>query len=272
MYPRRPSCSRLTARRATPPTPPPSRPGWGRARAWRTFRCGRWSGPFAGPPPPSTATGLAGDQLVAIRAGHRAAFTQAAQATASRARRLRRLVRRRPGHHYPRPVASPGLALPSRYRAGGAGPGQPLPAGRGRRPRRCEPGHTRYQPAQPAADTPPDRRLHGRTVAQALGDANLPCEKSRHRREVPPAVPSTWPATSPSPTRPAARAITSRVSQPTHCLTTAGRTCVKPPTARAPNRHSWPLRASRSARPGISRSPRHGWSEDPATEPEPGVT
>lgn len=203
MYPRRPSCSRLTARRATPPTPPPSRPGWGRARAWRTFRCGRWSGPFAGPPPPSTATGLAGDQLVAIRAGHRAAFTQAAQATASRARRLRRLVRRRPGHHYPRPVASPGLALPSRYRAGGAGPGQPLPAGRGRRPRRCEPGHTRYQPAQPAADTPPDRRLHGRTVAQALGDANLPCEKSRHRREVPPAVPSTWPATSPSPTRPA---------------------------------------------------------------------
>ena len=59
--------------------------------------------------------------------------------------------------------------------------------------------------------------------------APLPCEKSRHRREVPPAVPSTWPATSPSPTRPAARAITSRVSQPTHCLTTAGRTCIKPP-------------------------------------------
>ena len=52
-----------------------------------------------------------------------------------------------------------------------------------------------------------------------------------------------------------ARAITSRVSQPTHCLTTAGRTCVKPPTARAPNRHSWPLRASRSARPGISTQP-----------------
>jgi hypothetical protein len=173
MCPRRPSCPRLTARRATPPTPPPSRPGWGRARAWRTFRCGRWSGPFAGPRPPSTATGLAGDQLVAIRTGHRAAFTQAAHATASRARRLGRLVRRRPGHHYPRPVASPGLALPGRYRAGGAGPGQPLPAGRGRRPRRCGRGHTRYQPAQPAADTPPDRRLHGRTVAQALGDANV---------------------------------------------------------------------------------------------------
>ena len=151
----------------------PSRPGWGRARAWRTFRCGRWSGPFAGPPPPSTATGLVGDHLVAIRTGHRAAFTQAARATASRARRLGRLVRRRPGHHYPRPVASPGLALPGRYRAGGAGPGQPLPAGRGRRPRRCGPGHTRYQPAQPAADAPPDRRLHGRTVAQALGDANV---------------------------------------------------------------------------------------------------
>ena len=111
MCPRRPSCPRLTARRATPPTPPPSRPGWGRARAWRTFRCGRWSGPFAGPPPPSTATGLVGDHLVAIRTGHRAAFTQAARATASRARRLGRLVRRRPGHHYPRPVASPGLAL-----------------------------------------------------------------------------------------------------------------------------------------------------------------
>ena len=173
MCPRRPSCPRLTARRATPPTPPPSRPGWGRARAWRTFRCGRWSGPFAGPPPPSTATGLVGDHLVAIRTGHRAAFTQAARATASRARRLGRLVRRRPGHHYPRPVASPGLALPGRYRAGGAGPGQPLPAGRGRRPRRCGPGHTRCQPAQPAADAPPDRRLHGRTVAQALGDANV---------------------------------------------------------------------------------------------------
>ena len=75
MCPRRPSCPRLTARRATPP----SRPGWGRARAWRTFRCGRWSGPFAGPPPPSTATGLVGDHLVAIRTGHRAAFTQAAR-------------------------------------------------------------------------------------------------------------------------------------------------------------------------------------------------
>ena len=111
MCPRRPSCPRLTARRATPPTPPPSRPGWGRARAWRTFRCGRWSGPFAGPPPPSTATGLVGEHLVAFRTGHRAAFTQAARATASRARRRGRLVRRRPGHHYPRPVASPGLAL-----------------------------------------------------------------------------------------------------------------------------------------------------------------
>ena len=31
------------------------------------------------PPPPSTATGLAGDHLAAIRTGHRAAFTQAAQ-------------------------------------------------------------------------------------------------------------------------------------------------------------------------------------------------
>ena len=94
-------------------------------------------------------------------------------AMASRARRLGRLARRRPGHRGPRRVTSPGLALSGRYRAGGAGPGQPLPAGRGRRPRRCGPGHTRYQPAQPAADAPPDRRLHGRTVAQALGDANV---------------------------------------------------------------------------------------------------
>ena len=162
MCPRRPSCPRLTARRATPPTPQPSHPGWGRARAWRSLRRGRWiARPFAGSPPPNTATGLACD--------HRAAFTHAGPAMASRARRL---VRRRRGHHYPQPVVSPGLALPGRYRAGGAGLGQPPPAGRGRRPRRCGPGRARYQPAQPA-DTPPDRRLHGRTEAQALGDADL---------------------------------------------------------------------------------------------------
>ena len=89
------------------------------------------------------------------------------------ASRACRLVRRRRGHHYPQPVVSPGLALPGRYRADGAGLGQPPPAGRGRRPRRCGPGRARYQPAQPAADTPPDRRLHGRTEAQALGDADL---------------------------------------------------------------------------------------------------
>ena len=94
-------------------------------------------------------------------------------AMASRARRLGRLARRRPGHHYRRPVPSPGLALPGRFRAGGAGLGQPLPTGRGWRPRRCGPGHARYQPAQPAADTPPGRRLHGRTEAQALGDADV---------------------------------------------------------------------------------------------------
>ena len=72
MCPRRPSCPRLTARRATPPTPQPSHPGWGRARAWRSLRRGRWiARPFAGSPPPNTATGLACD--------HRAAFTHAAQ-------------------------------------------------------------------------------------------------------------------------------------------------------------------------------------------------
>ena len=109
MCPRRPSCPRLTARRATPP----SRPGWGRARAWRTFRCGRWSGPFAGPPPPNTATGLVGDHLVAIRTGHRAAFTQAARATASRARRLGRASS---GHPY-RP--------PGSVHASGPGDGKP---------------------------------------------------------------------------------------------------------------------------------------------------
>ena len=137
MCPRRPSCPRLTARRATPPTPPPSHPRQGPRLA--QFRRGRWSARFR-----RITTSKYGDWARRRPpSGHPrrppGGVHARGPAMASRARRLGRLVRRRRGHHYPRPVVSPGLALPGRYRAGGAGLGQPLPAGRGRRPRRCGP-------------------------------------------------------------------------------------------------------------------------------------
>jgi hypothetical protein len=78
-------------------------------------------------PPPA---GPAGDHLVAIRAGHRAAFTHAAQLWQAELVAWAAWSAVAVVNHYPRPVVSSGLALPGR-RAGGAGLGQPLPAGRG---------------------------------------------------------------------------------------------------------------------------------------------
>ena len=77
MCPRRPSCppadrpeSNAAHTAAFPPRQGPR---------LAQFRCGRWSAPFRRITTSNTATGLAGDHLVAIHVGHRAAFMHAAQ-------------------------------------------------------------------------------------------------------------------------------------------------------------------------------------------------
>ena len=169
MCPCRPSCPRLTARSAAPSTSPPSHPRLGQGRRLAQFRCGRWIAPFR-----RIITSKHGDWARRRPpSGHPrrppGGVHARGPAMASRVRRLGRLVRRRRGHHYPRrwchlawlyPAATTLMVLASANHflldvAGGL-----AVAG---------PGHARYQPAQPAADTPPDRaatRSHGSASAR----------------------------------------------------------------------------------------------------------
>ena len=164
MCPRRPSC------------PPAERPEMQRRPHRRLPRPRQGQGPapgavFAGSPPPSTASGLAGDHLVAIHA-----------ATGRRSC---------PRPSYGKPSTSPGPP-------GAPPPWSPLPAAvvspawlylgattlvvlapashfvldAAGGLAVVGPGHARYQLAQPAADTPPDLaapRSHG---GAAPGDAD----------------------------------------------------------------------------------------------------
>ena len=129
MCPRRPSCPRLTARRATPPTPPPSHPRLGQGPRLAQFSLRAMDCAFR-----RITTSKHGDWARRRPPGSHprrppGGVHARGPAMASRARRLGRLVRCRRGQNYPRPVASPGLALPGRYRAGGAGLGQPQALG-----------------------------------------------------------------------------------------------------------------------------------------------
>src|SRR5215470_8563767 len=90
------------------------------------------------------------------------------------ARRLGRLVRHRHRHHHRHPVASPGLALPCGDDPGGAGLGQPLPAGYGRRARRRRPRRLGCQPDHPAVRAPPGLRAVGRHQRRVLRGSWVP--------------------------------------------------------------------------------------------------
>ena len=124
-------------------------------------------------PPPSTATGLAGDHLVAIRAGHRAAFTHAAQLWQA---------------EYVAWAAWCAVAVVTTTRGGGVtwlGSSRPLPR------RWCWPRPTTSCWTRPAASPSrglgmlatsrpsqlltrrPTGPLHARTEAQAPGDADV---------------------------------------------------------------------------------------------------
>ena len=120
------------------------------------------------------------------------------------ARRLGRLVRPGRRDRLPRPVAPPGLALPGRHHAGGAGLGQPIPAGRGRRARLaglgCSPpaggGHLRAR----AGSTVPPRMagwlwmaVDGLSAAATIGlytTAWRPVGSSARARRL---TPACWP-------------------------------------------------------------------------------
>ena len=190
-----PRAPRLTARRATPPTPPPSHPrGAGPRLAQFSLR--------------AMDCALSPDQhLQAQRLGSPATtWWPSAPATGRRSR-----TRSSYGEPSTSPGApSPGSPLPAAGDVTWPGSTRPLPrwwcwprptTSCWPRPAASplRPGHALYQPTQPAGDTPPGRRLHGRTEAQALGDAdvcyNLPpasdgLRRIRRRRQAAlPAVP-----------------------------------------------------------------------------------
>ena len=171
MCPRRPSCPRLTARRATPPTAAfPPRLGQGPRLAHVSLRAMEW--PFR-----RTTTSKHGD-WARRRASSGHPYRPPGSVHAS-------------GPGDGKPSTSPGppgapspwSPLPAAGCVTWPGPSRPLPRWW------CWPGQP--LPADAAgglavADlgilatsrpsqllSPPDRRLHGRTVAQALGDANV---------------------------------------------------------------------------------------------------